>query len=75
MLGRLVGDPEQRIADRELGDDLLVLVGAADAVDLDGAERRRVELDGGAAAPHRELGLEHPAIMIHARPGDYSPRP
>ena len=55
VLGRLVGDPERRVADRELRDDGLVLVGAADAVDLDRAEGGLVERDRRAAAAHREL--------------------
>ncbi len=58
VLGRLVGDPERRVADRELGDDRLVLVGAADAVDLDGPEGRLVELDRLAAAADGELGRD-----------------
>ena len=56
MLGRLVGDPEDRVADRELGDDLLHLVVASDAVVDDGAEGLDVPGDRLAPAPHRELG-------------------
>ena len=36
---RLVGHPERRRTDRELGHDRLVLVGATEPEDLDGAER------------------------------------
>ena len=53
--GRLVGDPEGGAVDRELGDDLLVLVGAAHAIELPRAEGRLVELDRLAAAAHGEL--------------------
>jgi hypothetical protein len=52
---RLVGDPEGSVADRQLGDDALAFGRPADAIDLLGAERFLVELDGLAAAPDREL--------------------
>ena len=44
------------LADRELGHHRLVVVGAADAVDLPRAERGLVELDRGAPAADGELG-------------------
>ncbi len=54
--GRLVGDPEGRVADGELGDERLVFVRPTHAVALDRAESRLVELDRGAPAAHRQLG-------------------
>src|SRR5207249_4361279 len=52
---RLVGDPERGVAHRELSDNRFVLVGTTDPVILDGPKSRLVELDRGAATPHREL--------------------
>jgi hypothetical protein len=52
---RLVVDPEARVADGELRNDARVVVRAADAVQLGGAERVLVELDRLAAAADREL--------------------
>jgi hypothetical protein len=52
---RLVVDPEARVADRQLRDDARVVVRAADAVELRGAERVLVELDRLAAAADRQL--------------------
>ena len=56
--GDFVGDPERRSADRELRDHGLVLLGAAHAIVLDGAERSDVELDRVATTAHRQLGLD-----------------
>lgn len=47
----LIGNPKRRVTERELGDDLLVLVAAADPVVLGGSERRLVEVQCGAAMP------------------------
>src|SRR4051794_36652504 len=58
MLRRLVRDPERCVADGELGDHRLVVVGAADPVDLLSAESRLVELDGRTAASDGELGQD-----------------
>jgi hypothetical protein len=62
---RLIGDPERGIPDRELCDDRLVFIGAADPVDLHGSERRLVELDRGATAPDRQLrpDARHRALL------------
>src|SRR5207253_10887109 len=51
----LVGDPEGCVADRELGDHVGVHLRTAYAIDLHRIKRGLVELDGLAAAPHREL--------------------
>jgi DUF177 domain-containing protein len=62
---RLVRDPEGRVADGELGDDVLMLVGAAHPMELDCSEGGLVELDGLATAAHRELWGEG---AVHAAP-------
>ena len=51
----LVRDPERRVTDSELRDDVGILVRAAYSVDLDRSKRCPVELNGCTAAPHREL--------------------
>ena len=56
VIGGLVGDPHEAVADEQLRDDRLVLVAAADAVDLDGVERPLVEVDRLAPAPDRSCG-------------------
>ena len=53
-------------ADGELRDDGLVLVGPADAVVLDGAESRLVEVDRRSPATHGQLGLDARPI-VHRR--------
>jgi hypothetical protein len=58
VLRRLVLHPERGLPDRELRDDRRMLVRAADAVHLDRAERRLVELDRRPAAADRELGRD-----------------
>jgi SAM-dependent methyltransferase len=57
VLGRLVLDPEHRVSDGKLGDDLLEVVGATEAKHLDRPERSFVELHRGAAVPDRQLRL------------------
>jgi hypothetical protein len=49
------------------GGDCLVLVGAADAVELDGAEGGSVELDRLAAPPHGELGRDPDGLHCATR--------
>ena len=55
-------DPERRVADGELGDDVIAL---ADAVQHSGAERGLVERESHQAAVDPELGLNG----CHDRPG------
>src|SRR5579859_5088291 len=52
---RLVGNPERRPADRQLGDDARVLGRASDLVGDLGAERDPVELKRRQPAAHRQL--------------------
>ena len=59
----LVRHPEGTVADRELGNDIVVLVRAAYPIDLDRTKGRFVELDRRAATPHRELGRN----TLHSR--------
>jgi hypothetical protein len=67
---RLVRDPERRVANRELGHDILVGIGATDSV-VDRPERSLVKLDC-RAAPHRELRQDArllcPARVLAAKP-------
>jgi len=67
VLGRLIGDPEGRRAHGHLGDDRLVLVSAADPVDLDRVESRFIELDRRAAVAHGELGHHRRALVPAGR--------
>ena len=59
-------------SDGELGDDRLVLLRSAHPILLDGPEGVLVELDGGASAPHGELGHDarRPVAGVHG-PGRY----
>src|SRR5665213_3292016 len=66
VLGRLIVDPERGLADLQLRNDRLVLVGAADAVDLDGSESRLVELDRRAAAAHGQFGDDRGHRRAHS---------
>ena len=75
--GRLVRDPERRVADGQLGDDVGLIVRAADPVELDRAECLLVEHHRLASPPDRELRddsrLDRPVRICH-RVASHRPR-
>jgi hypothetical protein len=79
--GRLVLDPEQRVPDGELRDNLFEIVGPTEAVPLDGPECGLVEVNGSPTVPHRKLGLcvwrRHGALgsSTHCRVDPAQPSP
>lgn len=66
VLGRLVGDPERRVADRKLRNQRLAVRTAADLVVDTSAERPLVERDRGATPADRQL-RDHLHGLHHAR--------